>query len=124
MKTLFKLILIIPVLLLANCKKNQTGGKATVKGVVAHHGKPIPNAYVYIKYNSSEFPGDDYSIYNTYVEADADGNYSIPFYKGTYYLYARGYDMAIPYPHIVKGGLSVSLRNNEKLTKDIAVTED
>lgn len=106
-----------------SCKKNKIGGKATLKGVVLHHNKPIPNAYVYIKYNTTEFPGDDYTLYDTYVQADASGNYSIPFYKGTYYVFGYGFDMDIPSPYIVKGGLSISIRNRENLKKDIAVTE-
>ena len=58
MKTIFKLSLIICLILsVTACKKNQLGGKSTLKGVVAHHGKPIPNAVVYIKFNTSEFPG-------------------------------------------------------------------
>ena len=96
----------------------------TLKGVVAHHSKPIPNAVVYIKYNTSEFPSDDGTTYNTSVTADEQGNYSIDFYKGTYYIYAVGLDMDIPYPYKVSGGLSVSIRNKENLTKDIAVTEE
>ena len=91
--------------------------------MVNHHGKAIADAYVYIKFNTTEFPGEDYTNYNTFVKADANGNYSIPFYKGSYYLYAKGYDMDIPHPFEVKGGISVSLRNKENLTKDIAVTE-
>ena len=80
MKTLIKLFLISTLILsFSACKKNQTGGKATLKGVVKHHDKPIPEAYVYIKFNSSEFPGDDYKLYDTYVQADANGNYSITF---------------------------------------------
>jgi hypothetical protein len=109
---------------LSSCKKNQTGGKATLKGTVKHHDKPISDAYVYIKFNSTEFPGDDYKLYDTYVQADANGNYSITFYKGSYYIYAVGRDLDIPSPYEVKGGLSVSLRNKESLVKDIAVTED
>jgi hypothetical protein len=31
--------------------------------------------------------------------------------------------MDIPSPYIVKGGLSISIRNRENLKKDIAVTE-
>lgn len=125
MKTICKLALVIALLFnLASCKKNQVGGKASVKGVVAHHGKAIPNARVFIKYATTEFPGEEYSNYDTYVDADADGNYKIPLYKGSYYLFAKGYDMAIPPPYLVKGGLSVSVRNKENLTKDIAVSED
>lgn len=125
MKNIIKLsLLVIIACSLAACKKNQIGGKASVSGVVAHHGKPITDAYVYIKFNTTEFPGDDYKKYDTYVKTDANGNYKISFYKGSYYLYAKGTDLAIPYPYTVHGGLSVSVRNKETLTKDIAVSED
>ena len=116
----FLLLLSITV----SCKKNQVGGKATLKGVVEHHGVPIPNAVVYIKYNTTEFPGEDGTTYNTSVTADDQGNYNINFYKGSYYVYAVGLDMNIPYPYTVSGGMSLSIRNNENLTKDIAVTEE
>ncbi len=125
MKTICKITFVLALLFsFAACKKNQIGGKASVKGVVAHHGKPIPNARVFIKYGTTEFPGEDYTSYDTYVDADADGNYKIQLYKGSYYLFAKGYDMAIPPPYLVIGGLSVSVRNKENLTKDIAVSED
>jgi hypothetical protein len=125
MKAIIKFFLVaILISAVFSCKKNQIGGKAKITGMVLHHNKPIPNAYVYIKYNSTEFPGDDYTLYDTYVQADAGGNYSISFYKGSYFLYASGLDMEIPAPYIVKGGLSVSIRNKEHLTKDIAVTEN
>jgi len=117
-------VLLLGSLLLVTCKKNQLGGKASVKGRVLHHSLPIPDAYVYIKYNATEFPGDDYSKYDTYVKADSEGNYEINnFYKGDYYLFAMGYDYTIAAPYLVKGGLAVSVRNKEHLTKDIAVTE-
>lgn len=121
-----KLIYFIIVLsfFFSSCKKNQTGGKATVSGVVAHHGTIIPNARIYIKFNSSDFPGENYSNYDTYVDADGKGTYSIPFYKGTYYLFALGYDYNIASPYLVKGGLSVKVRQNEKIKLNIAVTED
>ncbi len=124
MNTILKLSLAFLLIIgLFSCKKNQTGGKGSVKGVVNHHGKAIADAYVYIKFNATEFPGEDYTDYDTFVKADANGNHSIAFYKGSYYLYAKGYDMDIPHPFEVKGGISVSLRNKENLTVDIAVVE-
>ncbi len=125
MKLIIKIALILS--LAANftaCKKNQTGGKASVKGTVAHHGKVIPGAYVYIKFNATEFPGDDYKNYDTYVKANDAGNFSFPLYKGNYYQYATGYDQDIPYPFIVKGGIGFSVRNKENLKVDVAVSED
>jgi len=123
--TLLKLSFIFLLLnMTVACKKNKTGGKATLKGVVKHHDKPIAGAYIYVKFNSSEFPGEDYKLYDTYVKAEENGNYTIPFYKGTYYVYAVGLDMDIPYPYKVSGGTSFSIRNNENLTKDLAITEE
>jgi len=125
MKKLATLFILASLMILSgSCKKNQTGGKATLKGTVKHHDKPIPDAYVYIKFNASEFPGEDYTLYDTYVKADSYGDYSVSFYKGTYYVYAVGYDLDIPAPYVVSGGLSVTLRNKETLVKDIAVSED
>lgn len=125
MKKIVSLVLIVSIVsIFSSCKKNQTGGKASLKGTVKHHEKPIPDAFVYIKFNSTEFPGSDYKKYDTYVEADANGNYSIPLYKGSYYIYAVGRDLDIPSPFEVKGGFSFSIRNKENLVKDIAVTED
>lgn len=124
MKTIVKSLLIFSLVIsFASCKKNTTGGKASIKGRVMHHTKPVADAIVYIKFNTTEFPGNDVKNYDTYVQADASGNYGIPLYKGSYYLYAVGNDLDIPYPYLVKGGLSFSIRNKEKLEKDIAVTE-
>jgi len=119
-----KILLIFSLLVtIVACKKNKIGGKATVKGVVAHHEKAIPNAIVYIKYNATEFPGENAALYDSYVNADNAGNYSFSLYKGTYYLYAVGKDADIPLPNDVKGGLSFSIRFNQDLDKNIAVTE-
>jgi hypothetical protein len=123
--TILKLSFILLLIgITVSCKKNQVGGKATLKGVVEHHGVPIPNAVVYIKYNTTEFPGEDGTTYNTSVTADNQGNYTIDFYKGTYYVYAVGLDMDIPYPYKVSGGTSISIRNRENMTKNLAVTEE
>jgi hypothetical protein len=106
-----------------SCKKNQIGGKATIKGVVMHHSKPIANAIIYIKYNATEFPGSNVSLYDSYINADNSGSFSVSIFKGSYYLYAIGNDLDIALPNDVKGGLSFSIRNNEHLVKNIAVTE-
>lgn len=124
MKILAKLFLFASlIILIGSCKKNQTGGKATLKGTVKHHDKPIPDAYVYIKFKSSEYPGKDYKLYDTYVQANSQGNFSISFYQGTYYLYAVGLDLDTPPPYEVSGGLSVIVKKKDNLTLDIAVTE-
>lgn len=121
-----KRILVIGVLgifvFLSACKKNQLGGKSTIKGQVTHHETMIPNAIVYIKFNAKEFPGKDVSTYDAYSTTGADGTYEFKCYKGDYYLYGVGYDEAIS--KTVAGGLPVHIRNNEMVTMDVAVTEE
>lgn len=117
-------LLLLLALLSGSCKKNELGGKASVEGTVKHHSKAIANAVVYIKFDAKEFPGSNTGNYDAKVNADANGYYKIPdFYKGEYYLYAVGYDYAIPPPYVVVGGLAVKLRNKEHLKRDISVTE-
>jgi hypothetical protein len=125
-KTLIKISLFIffIAVVFTNCKKNDLGGSSVVYGKVSHHSKLIPGATVFIKFGTKDFPGGDTSIYNSKVKCDAMGNFRIDnFYQGDYYLFAVGKDSGIPYPYIVKGGISVTLRDSETLARDIAVTE-
>lgn len=123
MKTFLYILIILTGF--SACKKNELGGKSSIKGTVAHHGKAIANAIVYIKFDTQEFPGDDISKYDAHVTADISGKYEIPeIYKGSYYLYAVGEDFGIPPPYTVVGGLPLKVRSKENITADIAVTED
>lgn len=106
-----------------SCKKNELGGKSIIKGTVKHHNKIIANATVFIKFNAKEYPGSDTMLYDSKVKADANGNYLVKCYKGDYYLLGFGYDLDVPPPYYVKGGVPVKIRNNETVEIDIAVTE-
>lgn len=122
-KNLMTLIISVFLMLMFSCKKNQLGGKSAVEGYVKHHGKNIPYARVFIKFNAKNFPGNDTMLYDNKVITDANGYFSINFYKGDYYLFGYGEDYSIPAPYTVYGGVQVSLRDNEKRTMDIYVTE-
>lgn len=112
------------VLVFAACKKNELGGKSTIRGNVAHHSKAIANATVYIKFDTQDFPGSDVSKYDAKVSADISGNYEFAeVYKGEYYLYAVGEDFATPAPYLVVGGLPTRVRYNETVVLNIPVTE-
>jgi hypothetical protein len=126
MKRIITICLFLAMMVsLVGCKKNQLGGKSKVKGIVAHHGKPIADATVYIKFNATEFPGEDVSLYDASVKANQSGYYEVTnFYKGNYFLYAAGTDPAIAAPSVVKGGIAVSLRSREEKDIDIPVSED
>jgi hypothetical protein len=120
--TTVRVSLLLLLVCCVSCKKNVAGGKSQIEGKVAHHSKNIGGAMVYIKYNAKEFPGRDFMKYDTYVKADATGNYSFHCYKGDYYLYAYGTDtLAEPTP--VDGGLPVHVRTKEIVKADIALSE-
>jgi len=124
MKNLFLVSALLTILSFSSCKKNELGGKSSIKGKVSHHEKAIAYATVYIKFDSKESAGTDVSKYDTKVQADANGNYEFPsLYKGNYYLYAVGEDLAVPPPYIVFGGVPVKLTKKESISIDIPVTE-
>jgi hypothetical protein len=117
MKKIQYVILIICALNFVSCKKNQLGGKSNIKGKVMHHDKAIPFAKVYIKFNATEFPGTDVSLYNTSISADLNGNFLIEkIYHGNYYFYAVGIDDAIALPNTVKGGTSLKVKMLKEVT--------
>ena len=123
MKNFKYIILFLCALSLFGCKKNQLGGKSNIKGKVMHHEQAIPFARVYIKYNATEFPGEDVSVYNTYIDADHNGNFLIEhIYHGQYYFYAVGYDGTIA--ETVKGGIALKVKMFKEVTGfEVPVTE-
>jgi len=124
-KRILNLFLIIGLFVFIGCKKNELGGKSGVSGNVLHHGKPIANAVIYIKFNAKDFPGTDLKVYDTQISANMNGYFEIfNLYKGDYYFYAVGEDPAISAPYLVVGGMAVSLKSRERKDIDIAVGEE
>jgi hypothetical protein len=127
MKTILKITSVLLLILsLAACKKNGTGGKATLMGHVKHHSVHIPNAMVYIKYDAKEFPGSDVSVYDASVQASSgDGHYEFEGLRpGNYYVYGVGYDSTIS--EAVFGGVAVKIKysdRKETLEVDVPVVE-
>lgn len=115
--------LLFGTIVFASCKKNELNGSSTIEGKVVHHTKAIAGARVFIKFDAKEFPGTDTALYDSKVVADANGRFSIACYKGDYYLFGYGQDLAIEPPYVVFGGVPVSIRKNEKVDLQIAVTE-
>jgi hypothetical protein len=73
-----------------------------------HHARPIKGARVFIKYNASEFPGEDTSKYDHAVSAPLDSPYAFvdSLACGNYYIYAIGIDSLLdPSNWVCKGGL-------------------
>jgi hypothetical protein len=109
------------LVLIFSCKKNQLGGKSTIKGTVMHHEKVIPYARVFLKFKAKDFPGTDTAVYDSKYTTGADGHYEFKCYKGDYYLYGFGYDTGIS--ENVSGGTPVHIRNKETVEMDVPVTE-
>lgn len=112
------------IILFTSCSKNAgTGGKNTIVATVKHHGLIIPNATVYIKYDATEFPGSNTSLYDDYKTAGMDGKVKFENLKrGDYYFFGIGFDTTIN--QTVIGGIPVQLlqKSGEKLI-DVPVTE-
>lgn len=121
---LFAFVFILTLTFFTSCTPDPgLGGKATIKGKVAHHGLQIPNAMVYIKFGATDFPGESVSSYDKSTQTDGSGNYYFSgLKKGKYYLYGVGFDSIVNQP--VKGGIPVEIKKKtETMEKEIPVTE-
>jgi hypothetical protein len=112
-----RLLLFLLALSFFACRKAPDTIPLPTKICVAtsHHGYPIPNATVYVKFNADSFPGypQPPSYYDATFKTDADAYgciESVP--EGTHWLVGFGYD-SIHYPHEIFGSikLEVDLKN-------------
>lgn len=98
------------------------GGKGEIKGVCAHHSRPISGTRVFIKYGTVNSPGTDPTAYDDSTVAGADARFSFSeLEQGTYYLYGIGFDSSISMP--VTAGVPVVLDKKEVTDILIPVTE-
>lgn len=84
-------------MLLSACKKDDTieAGTVSLEVHVAHHHVPIPNAKIFVKNNTLQFPGQDTTLYDASYTTDANGYYKIPNIgngKKEMVIYAKGID--------------------------------
>lgn len=110
---------------LSGCKKDGTGGDATLGITAKHHGSTIPGTRIYIKYGAKDFPGEDVSKYDASVTANASGYAEIPDLRyGHYYIYGVGFDSSVN--ETVKGGAPVKIKwsdRKEVQKEDLSITE-
>lgn len=100
----FKFFFIVS-LFFVSCKKNEehnNAGQVIVKGTnklivtVAHHTYTLPDIHVYLKNNTTVFPGSDTSLYEWNTLSDPSGIAVFEdLFPGNYFLYAEGFDQGI-----------------------------
>lgn len=120
-KTTLILAYLILLLAFAGCKKDGTGGEATVATIAKHHERAIPHATIYIKYGAKDFPGSDVGSYNASQVTDRNGHTHFEnLLKGNYYFYGVGYDSSAQ--TVVKGGVGLKIdRKNRKEETELIV---
>lgn len=96
---------------------------AVIKGTVNHHEWEVPGMKVYIKKNSTEFPGFNGSDYDDSTMAISNERFKAPFVfrylePGQYYLMAKGFDTTFNMP--AKGAIAVSIQSNYDI-KDVVL---
>ncbi len=112
------------------CKNAGTGGEVVLVAKLQHHGFTIVNraSYldtVYLKFNTSDSPGENLNSYDTYFvgEAGEDHVHMHGLKCGDYYIYGVGFDTAIN--DRVKGGIPYSFdKESGEIHLIIPVTED
>lgn len=127
-------------LFFASCKKDVdlpietciagTGGEVSLILKPEHHGDPIPSVPGYpdtamIKFNTSEYPGDNPALYDLVVV----GTVGDDFVKvdnllcGKYFVYMTGKDTSLD--DRVRGGIPITISETSgTLTYRIPITED
>jgi hypothetical protein len=101
-RLLFFLIPLFVVTVLCACKKNDTAnssGPVTVQGNVTltvsvmHHTWGVPAIPVYIKFNTTQWPGKDTTKYDIRQLADQEGVVTFTHLgPGNMVIYAAGFD--------------------------------
>ena len=129
----FSFLLLFSIFTLFACKKECHGpkstsveGKVILKVHVVHHTWDISYSDVYLKYNTTTFPGADSTLYDLKQTTDGYGEISFTkLYPGNYYLYTKGFDatfgatvigykqVTISPENLVNNEMSVSLFVNE-----------
>ena len=135
------LMVLFATALLSGCKDDKEddtlpacvagrGGAVTLILKPEHHGEAIPGIAGYpdsamIKFNTSEFPGDDPSKYDYIVvgETDSISVVADSLKCGSYFVFMTGWDVSIA--ERVKGGIPVTISEQSGTkTVKVPITED
>ena len=109
-----------------SCPEGRTGA-LQLSATMIHHSRPIKGCDLYIKYNATEFPGEDTSLYDYHVTAPGNSAVAVidSLNCGNYYLYAIGIDSLLdPSGWLCKGGLPFSTdKKSGSVSINVYITE-
>lgn len=106
--------LCLSLIYITGCKKNGTGGKASLHVMVYHGKTAIKASTLYVKFGTQSQPSDPKNSYDLKVQGEADENHVHveDLRIGEYYLYAVGYDSLEKKQ--VEGGLATKIKWSER----------
>ena len=120
------LLLFAVSMMFSSCEKKEelnSQGQIVVKGTnmlkvsVMHHTLPLKGINVYLKFNATEFPGTDTSLYEWSSVSNNSGIAVFEsLFEGNYFLYAKGLDTNIGQEVMGASGAALNsstLTNNE-----------
>lgn len=118
MKLRLLILLIAVATSFASCTKEGKGGNASISGVIKRNGVyTIPNSVVYIKYGTTEFPGEDPQMYDDSYATGTEATFEFTeLKKGDYYLFVTGFDVTGGFS--VSGGMVVNLERKQHKALD------
>jgi len=98
-------LFLLASLVFISCEKNEEhngSGQVIVTGKnklivsVMHHTRSLSGIRVYLKYNATEYPGSDTTIYESKTTSDNSGIAVFEnLFEGNYFLYGKGIDQGI-----------------------------
>ncbi len=105
----------------------QAKGENTLFVHVLHHTYPIAGAWVHVKWNCTNYPGKDSTLYTFHRRCDNNGYVEFDsLLLGNYYIYGSGFDATINkstygYMPVVLSDATVG--TDKEITVDLMVTE-
>ena len=114
------------VLISSSCKKETpTGelikGKNKIIVTVMHHERILQGIPVYVKFNATEFPGHDTTMYDWNKTSDLSGvAFFEDMFDGNYFIYGKGIDTGIGVE--VMGAAALAVYDSTTVNNEIYVT--
>ncbi len=130
MQNVFLSIAIITIVSFAisSCTKSKctagSGGTLTIVAFPKHHGADTKPLWAFVKFNTKDFPGTNWTNYDLQIAGDTTENHiEIENVKcGDYYIYEMAFDPAIN--DTVVGGVPFSTEQTTgEVDINVAVTE-